>query len=63
MNKIFLFLILFILSSTCIVAPDFTRTSEYDLKGGVPYIRNFQYNFTPNGLYFGWIDGSLDNHE
>lgn len=61
MNKVYILLL--ILFSSCIVAPEFERTSEYDLKGGVPYIRNFQINFNATGIFIGWIDGSLDNSE
>ena len=57
-------LVLFILLfSSCLTSPDFERTNIWDKNAGEPYIHNFQYKFSQNGLIFGWIDGSNDNDE
>lgn len=60
--RIFLLGVL-VLTVSCIVSPEFERSNEFDLSAGIPYIHNYQYNFTQNGLLIGWLDGSLDNEE
>lgn len=48
---------------SCLVAPEFDRNSEYDLKTGEPKFRNLRYFFNPFGIYVGWMDGSLLNDD
>lgn len=50
-----------LLLTTCTIAPEFERDSEFDLRSGIPYIKDAIYTVNRNGLLVNWVDGSLEN--